>query len=143
MGTGALRKACSGDLGPSPSHAALHQLAHRPPFRLSRICPCDGHILRGGDLGKAASSPRSLLEAAPLGRSPATRLVDGSHDWWTADGARPGLHWAWVWGQPCGALCPCQISWQSPRTKCSPFSLFSEISLICPSLTSVKAWLLC
>ena len=120
MGTGASRKACSGDLGPSPSHAALHQLAHRPPFRLSRICPCDGHILRGGDLGKAASSPRSLLEAAPLGRSPATRLVDGSHDWWTADGARPGLHWAWVWGAAMWGPLPLPNLVAEPKDKVQP-----------------------
>ena len=143
MGTGASRKACSGDLGPSLSHAAPDQLARGPPFRLSHTCPCGGHVLRGGNLGKAASGIRSPLDEAPLGRSPATQLVDGSHDWWTADGVGPGLHWAQVWGPPCRALCPPQVSWQSPRSKCSLSSLFSEISLICPSLTSVKAWLLC
>lgn len=126
-----------------PCHAAPHQLARGPPFRLSHTCPCDGHVLRGGDLGRAASSPGSPLEAAPLGHSPATRLVGWSHDQWTADGAGPGLHWAQVWGQPCGALCPPAPKSRGRAQGQSAASPASEISLICPSLTSLKAWLLC
>lgn len=128
---------------PSLSHAAPHQLARGPPFRLSRTCPCDGHVLRGGDLGRAASSPCSPLKAAPLGHSPATRLVGWSHGRWTADGAGPGLHWAQVWGQPCGALCPPAPKSRGRAQGQSAASPASEISLICPSLTSMKAWLLC
>lgn len=115
----------------------------RPPFRLSCTCPCDGHVLRGGDLGRAASSPCSPLKAAPLGHSPATRLVGWSHGRWTADGAGPGLYWAQVWGQLCGALCPPAPKSRGRAQGQSAASPTSEISLICPSLTRVKAWLLC